>query len=153
MHLVPEERAHRRAIDEHTVCDAIEGIGDPERIAVWASRFDLLREPGRLALLLAVHRAGPIAVSDLSLATGINDTGVSQALRLLRASGTVAAERDGRVVRYRLTDPQIAALLDTVSPQQDPTQPFRAEVVSAWMTGHSGGGGAADGPEPGSRVP
>ncbi|MEY9964381.1 DNA-binding transcriptional ArsR family regulator [Streptacidiphilus sp. MAP12-16] len=116
MHLVPEDRAHRRAIDEHTVCEAIEGIGDTAQIGVWATRFALLGEPGRLSLLLAIHRAGPIAVSDLAIATGINDTGVSQALRLLRASGTVTADKDGRVVRYRLTDPHIAALLNTIRP-------------------------------------
>jgi hypothetical protein len=28
----------------------------------------------------------------------------------------VTAERDGRIVRYRLIDPSVAALLDTVSP-------------------------------------
>lgn len=115
MHLVPEEREHWRAIDEHTVCDAIAAIGDPDRVHIWASRFALLGEPGRLALLLSLHRAGPIAVSDLALATGIRDSAVSQALRLLRASGTVAAEKDGRIVRYRLVDSEVSALLDSLS--------------------------------------
>jgi DNA-binding transcriptional ArsR family regulator len=120
MHLVPEERAHRRTIDEHTVCDAIEGIGDAARIAEWASRFALLGEPGRLTLLLAVHHGGPIAVTDLAIATGISDTAVSQMLRLLRASGTVTPDKDGRVVRYRLTDARTAALLDSLrSPAAD----------------------------------
>ena len=118
MHLVPEERAHRRTIDEHTVCEAIEGIGDTARIAQWSSRFALLGEPGRLALLLAVHHAGPIAVTDLATATGLADTAVSQILRLLRASGTVAPHRDGRVVRYRLTDTRLAALLDLLAADQ-----------------------------------
>lgn len=118
MHLVPESRAHRRAIDEHTVCEAIEGIGDTARLSEWATRFSLLGEPNRLSVLLAVHRAGPIAVSDLSLATGISDTSVSQILRLLRASGTVTADKDGRVVRYRLTDPRTAALLDSSLPPE-----------------------------------
>ncbi|MEY9946169.1 ArsR/SmtB family transcription factor [Kitasatospora sp. GAS1066B] len=112
MHLVPEDRAHRRAIDEHTVCDAIAGIGAPESVRAWAARFSLLAEPSRLALLLAIHRAGPIAVTDLALATGISETAVSQTLRLLRASGTVTAAKDGRVVRYQLLDPDVAALLD-----------------------------------------
>jgi DNA-binding transcriptional ArsR family regulator len=115
MHLVPLERAHRKAIDDHTVCEAIEAIGAPERIPVWADRFSLLSEPHRLMLLLAVRHAGPIAVTDLATATGINDTTVSQILRLLRASGTVSAEKDGRIVRYRLTDPHLAALLDNLS--------------------------------------
>lgn len=112
MHLIPAERSHRRTIDEHTVCDAIEGIGAPDRIPAWANRFSLLSEPHRLTLLLAVHHAGPIAVTDLATATGINDSGVSQILRLLRAAGTVTAEKDGRIVRYRLADPHLAALLN-----------------------------------------
>ncbi len=112
MHLVPPERAQRKAIDDHTVCEAIEAIGAPDRIPAWASRFSLLSEPHRLMLLLAVRHVGPIAVTDLATATGISDTAVSQILRLLRASGAVTAEKDGRIVRYRLTDPHLAALLD-----------------------------------------
>ncbi|MDF2254712.1 ArsR/SmtB family transcription factor [Streptantibioticus ferralitis] len=116
MHLVPADRAHQRAIDEHTVCHAIEGIGDPQHVRTWAERFALLADPGRLSLLLAVHKAGPIAVSDLALATGIRDTAVSQALRLLRASGAVQADKDGRIVRYSLRDPEIARLLKAIPP-------------------------------------
>lgn len=116
MHLVPEDRAHRRAIDEHTVCDAIAGIGDPETVRAWASRFSLLAEPNRLSVLLAIHRAGPIAVTDLALATGISETAVSQILRLLRISGTVAATKDGRIVRYRLLDDDTATLLESIPP-------------------------------------
>jgi DNA-binding transcriptional ArsR family regulator len=122
MHLVPEDRAHRRPIDEHTVCAAIEGIGDAARVSTWSARFALLGEPGRLSVLLAVHHAAPIAVSDLSIATGISDTAVSQVLRLLRASGTVAADKDGRVVRYRLVDPQVAALLDALPGRDGPPE-------------------------------
>ncbi|WP_037601941.1 ArsR/SmtB family transcription factor [Streptacidiphilus rugosus] len=115
MHLVPAERAHRKVIDDHTVCEAIEGIGDPDRLPAWADRFALLGEPHRLSVLLAVHHAGPIAVTDLATATGLDDTTVSRILRLLRASGTVAADKDGRIVRYRLTEPLIAALLDRIA--------------------------------------
>ncbi|GAA1961260.1 ArsR/SmtB family transcription factor [Kitasatospora viridis] len=114
MHLVPEDRAHRRAIDEHTVCDAIAGIAEPETVRGWAARFSLLSDPNRLSVLMAVHRAGPIAVTDLALATGINETAVSQILRLLRVSGTVAAEKDGRIVRYRLVDAETAGLLESI---------------------------------------
>jgi DNA-binding transcriptional ArsR family regulator len=112
MHLVPAERAHRRVIDDHTVCAAIEGIGHPDRVAAWADRFALLGEPHRLSVLLAVHHAGPIAVTDLATAAGLDDTTVSRILRLLRASGTVAADKDGRIVRYRLADERVASLLD-----------------------------------------
>lgn len=112
MHLVPAELANRKAIDDHAVCVAIEGIGEAARLREWADRFALLGEHHRLAVLLAVHHAGPIAVTDLATATGIADSAVSQILRLLRASGTVAADKDGRIVRYRLADRRVAALLD-----------------------------------------
>ncbi|MCW2871917.1 metalloregulator ArsR/SmtB family transcription factor [Actinacidiphila oryziradicis] len=111
MHLVPAERAGHRTIDGHRVCDAIAAIGDPGHVRAWADRFSLLADPGRLALLLALQRAGPIAVSDLAVATGMKDTAVSQALRLLRAAGVVEGEKDGRVVRYRVVDDDTAALL------------------------------------------
>ncbi|GGT94271.1 ArsR/SmtB family transcription factor [Streptomyces violascens] len=112
MHLVPAERAGHRTIDGHRVCDAIAAIGDPGRVRAWADRFSLLADPNRLALLLALHRAGPLAVSDLAVATGMRDPAVSQALRLLRAAGAVAGEKEGRVVRYRVVDEATARLLD-----------------------------------------
>ncbi|HEX2314155.1 MAG TPA: metalloregulator ArsR/SmtB family transcription factor [Thermomonospora sp.] len=115
MHLVPADRAHRPVIDDHRACEAIAAIGDPERVAAWARRFDLLSEPGRLTLLLAIDAAGPISVTDLATAAGMSDTAVSQALRLLRTAGVVEARRDGRVVRYRLSDPAVRPLLAAVS--------------------------------------
>ncbi|MGW1916330.1 ArsR/SmtB family transcription factor [Streptomyces sp. NPDC002076] len=112
MHLVPAERAGQRTIDGHRVCDAIAAVGEPERVRAWADRFSLLSDPGRLALLLALHEAAPIAVSDLAVATGMRDTAVSQALRLLRTAGIVHGEKDGRIVRYRLVEGPMAALLE-----------------------------------------
>lgn len=115
MHLVPEDRAHLRVIDDHKVCDAIAGVGDQAAVREWAERFSVLGDPGRLTLLLCIRAAEPICVSDLAVATGMNDTAVSQALRLLRVSGLVAADRDGRIIRYRLTDPVVRTLLDQVA--------------------------------------
>jgi len=116
MHLLPAERAHLPTIDEHRVCHAIEALGEPGHLDTWAGRFALLGDPHRLALLLAIRHAGPISVTDLALATGMNATAVSQALRLLRASGTVNGIRDGRVIRYRLTDDDLDTLLAIASP-------------------------------------
>jgi ArsR family transcriptional regulator, lead/cadmium/zinc/bismuth-responsive transcriptional repressor len=118
MHLVPADRAGRRVIDDHRVCEAIAAIGDPGDVARWAARFAVLADPGRLTLLLSIHAAGPISVTDLSVATGMSDTAVSQALRLLRAHDMVIAERAGRVVRYRLTDPVVHEFLHVVRPEE-----------------------------------
>ncbi|WP_055494749.1 metalloregulator ArsR/SmtB family transcription factor [Streptomyces sp. TP-A0356] len=115
MHLVPADRADRRTIDGHRVCEAIEAIGEPGAVRAWADRFSLLADPGRLALLLALHRAGPLAVSDLAVATGMNDPAVSQALRLLRTAEVVAGEKEGRIVRYRVVDPVVLEVLKQVT--------------------------------------
>ncbi|MDY0816780.1 metalloregulator ArsR/SmtB family transcription factor [Kitasatospora purpeofusca] len=112
MHLVPADRAGHRTIDGHRVCEAIAAIGDTAHVRSWAERFSLLADPGRLALLLALHRTGPLAVTDLAVATGMRDPAVSQALRLLRTAGVVTGEKEGRVVRYRLVDADLRPLLD-----------------------------------------
>ncbi|MFD4410155.1 ArsR/SmtB family transcription factor [Streptomyces sp. NPDC058476] len=121
MHLVPAERADRRTIDGHRVCDAVAAIGEPGHVRTWADRFSLLADPRRLALLLALHRAGPLAVSDLAVATGMKDPAVSQALRLLRTAGVVEGNKDGRVVRYRVTDGPVAELLEHCSSDEHRT--------------------------------
>lgn len=133
MHLVPEERRDHRILDGERVCRAIDAIGKPANVRAWAERFGILGDPTRLALLLAIAQAGPISVTDLAVATDINDTTVSQALRLLRARGTVVARRDGRIMLYSLADQQVAHLLmqvtapriAEVSALPGPTQPAR----------------------------
>jgi DNA-binding transcriptional ArsR family regulator len=122
MHLVGTQRPGRRVIDaDHRVCDAIEAVGDRAAVHAWADLFGALSDPSRLSLLLCIHRAGPICVSDLAVAAGMNDTTVSQALRLLRAHGLVAARRDGRLVRYELTSDTVRELLQRI--HQGPAGP------------------------------
>jgi DNA-binding transcriptional ArsR family regulator len=116
VHLVPADRRHRRILDDERVCQAIDALGDAAETDRWSERFALVGDPNRLRLLLCIHRAGPISVTDLATAVDMNDTAVSQVLRLLRASGTVTSRRDGRIVRYHLADDAVAALLDQVSP-------------------------------------
>jgi DNA-binding transcriptional ArsR family regulator len=45
----------------------------------------------------------------------MSDSAVSHALRLLRAHGMVSANRQGRLVRYRVTGELTTRLLDVVS--------------------------------------
>lgn len=112
MHLLPAERSGQRIIDGERVCEAIAAITCPSAdIQARAQAFAVLGDPTRLTLLTAIKAAGPISVSDLAAATGLNDTTVSQTLRYLRAAQVVSAERDGRVIRYQLADGPVAALL------------------------------------------
>jgi DNA-binding transcriptional ArsR family regulator len=110
VHLLPADRSDHRIIDAERICEAIAAL-DHEVIQARARQFALLADPTRLTLLTCIRAAGPISVSDLAAATGINDATVSQTLRFLRASQTVVAERDGRVVRYRLDSTAITELL------------------------------------------
>jgi DNA-binding transcriptional ArsR family regulator len=113
VHLIPAERAHRRNIDGHRVCDAIKALeGRP--VNDWAERLSILGEPSRLSLLLCM-RSGPISVSDLANAADLPDAKASQILRLLRAHRIVSAHRDGRIVRYVLEDSVVAHLLDALA--------------------------------------
>jgi ArsR family transcriptional regulator, lead/cadmium/zinc/bismuth-responsive transcriptional repressor len=111
VHLLPAERSDHRVIDGERVCQAIAALDDPEAIQARARRYAVLADPTRLMILSCIRAAEPISVSDLAAATGLNDTTVSQTLRYLRAGQVVAAERDGRVIRYRLASDDVAALL------------------------------------------
>ena len=110
MHLLPAERSGHRVIDGERVCQAIAALS-PADIQARAKTFAILGDPTRLTLLTCIRAAGPISVSDLAAASGLNDTTVSQTLRYLRAALVVTAERDGRVIRYQLADGPVAALL------------------------------------------
>jgi len=112
VHLLPAERSGHRVIDDERVCQAIEALDHGADIEARAKTFALLGDPTRLTLLTCIQAAGPISVSDLAAATGLNDTTVSQTLRHLRAAEAVRAERDGRVIRYRLANGPVAALLE-----------------------------------------
>jgi DNA-binding transcriptional ArsR family regulator len=77
----------------------------------WAQRFDLLSDPHRLEILLVLHRAPGICVSDLAAALARSENAVSQALRVLRHQGWVSSTRVGRLVSYRLEDETVHDLL------------------------------------------
>jgi ArsR family transcriptional regulator len=65
-----------------------------------------LANPRRLEIL---HRLadGPCEVGRMATELGISQPNASQHLAIMRAAGVVIAERDGREVRYRLSDPDV----------------------------------------------
>jgi DNA-binding transcriptional ArsR family regulator len=102
-------------IDPDQVCDATAVLADDEGLRHSAAVLDALGDVGRLSILLALHHAGDLCVSDLAVAVGMSDSAVSHALRLLRMHGMVTAHRDGRLVRYRVDGTLTRRLLDVVS--------------------------------------
>ena len=83
-----------------------------DELAVVTQVFKLLGDPTRARLLYALLEAGELCVCDLAAATSTAESTVSQALRMLRASGVVTGRRDGRNVYYRLSDGHVRMLLD-----------------------------------------
>ena len=115
MHQVPTSRRDERIVDPDQVCDALAVLADRPAVQRSAAVLGALGDPSRLSLLLALRHAGDLCVSDLAFAVGMTDSAVSHALRLLRGHGMVTAERQGRLVRYRVAGGLTTRLLDVVS--------------------------------------
>jgi ArsR family transcriptional regulator len=79
-------------MDEITILQAevLKTLASPRRLEILDRLSDGAREVGRLAAEL-----------------GLSQPNVSQHLSVLRTAGMVEAERDGREVRYRLSDPDV----------------------------------------------
>jgi ArsR family transcriptional regulator len=86
---------------------------DKQLIPVVAARFKALSQPGRLAILSALH-GGERSVSELVAATGRGQPNVSQHLAQLLQAGLVASRREGNRVLYRLADPYLQRICDAV---------------------------------------
>jgi DNA-binding transcriptional ArsR family regulator len=71
----------------------------------------LLRTLASAHRLRIIHRlgVGPCGVSELARDLGLNQATASQHLSVMRAAGIVDAVRDGRAMRYELSDPEILA--------------------------------------------
>ena len=72
----------------------------------------------RLALLHALA-TGDASVGDLVASSGSTQSNVSNHLAVLREAGLVAADREGRVVRYRLASPRVRNLVEALGAVTD----------------------------------
>lgn len=73
---------------------------------IYSLQADVLKTLASPRRLEIIHRLaeGPCEVGRLAEELGISQPNVSQHLAVMRAAGIVTAERDGREVRYSLTD-------------------------------------------------
>lgn len=90
------------------VRDAMPGEG---HVSDLADVFGLLADPGRVRILTALLE-GEMCVCDIAAASGLSESAVSHALRLMRAHRVVRSRRAGRMAYYRLDDAHVRMLLD-----------------------------------------
>lgn len=76
-----------------------------------ASVLKMLSNPQRLRLLCALLE-GERSVGELEEMLGATQSYVSGQLAKLRREGLVAAKRDGRIIRYSLSDPRVTPILE-----------------------------------------
>lgn len=100
-----------RIVDRDRVTAVREAMPEETGVADLADVFGLLADPGRLRLLTALLE-GEMCVCDLAAATGLSESSVSHALRLMRAHRVVRVRRAGRMAYYRLDDAHVRMLLD-----------------------------------------
>ena len=81
---------------------------------IWSLQSEVMKilaSPRRLEILHLLAEE-PKEVGRLAEEMGITQPNVSQHLAVMRAAGIVEAQRDGREVRYRLTDPEVIDACD-----------------------------------------
>lgn len=101
----------RRTSDPDRVVAVQQSMPPAQTVEELSDTFGLLADAGRLRLLVALLD-GEMCVCDLAEACGQSESGVSHALRLLRAHRVVTARRSGRRAYYRLADAHVRMLLD-----------------------------------------
>jgi len=73
-----------------------------------------LANPHRLMVLCSLAEAGEMKVGDIAERIGLSQSALSQHLARLREEGLVAFTREAQVLRYRIADARIEALLATL---------------------------------------
>jgi DNA-binding transcriptional ArsR family regulator len=84
-----------------------------------ADLFRMLADPNRLRILMLLQDHDEVCVSDLADWTGMTESAVSHALRLLRAHAIVETRRDGRWILYSLVDEHVRMLLGATAEHLD----------------------------------
>ena len=95
--------------------DAVSGLGLlEERAAEAAALLRQLANERRLLLLCMLIAEGEAPVGRLAERVSLSQPAVSQHLARLRQDGLVATRREGTTIHYRIADPRVARLIETL---------------------------------------
>ena len=85
-------------------------LPDKNAIKKIARFFALFSDPSRVRLLSALSIA-PLCVTDIADVLQMNQTTVSHQLRILRDMDVVSCEREGKILKYKISNPKINEIL------------------------------------------
>jgi DNA-binding transcriptional ArsR family regulator len=85
---------------------------EPADVDLVAKYFRALADPSRVRILGLLRGEGELTVGELVRRLGLTQPNVSNHLACLRWCGFVEARRDRRLVRYRVADARVGALLE-----------------------------------------
>jgi ArsR family transcriptional regulator len=88
------------------ICAYVDAAAMDEITTMQADVLRALAHPRRLQILHLLAD-GPVEVGTLAAELGISQPNASQHLSVMRQAGVVDAERAGREVRYRVSDPDV----------------------------------------------
>jgi DNA-binding transcriptional ArsR family regulator len=101
--------------------------------AVKAEFFRVLGHPARVRIL-ELLRDGEHSVGELQAALGLDSSGTSQHLGVLRRQGVLESRREGTSVFYRVRDPRMFQLLEVarriLTSSLEATQALLAEMAT-----------------------
>ncbi len=77
-----------------------------------AEFFNIFSDPTRLRILVLLIDEGPMCVTKIGEKLGLNQPAVSWQMRVLRMAHLVSTKRDGRFVRYAVSDKHVKEMID-----------------------------------------
>ncbi len=90
--------------------DNIKDLPSDEKVVDIAGFFKVFGDPTRLKILFLLEE-GELPVNAIVDALGMQQSAISQQLKLLKASRLVRWRKEGRNIYYRLDDDHIARIL------------------------------------------
>ena len=89
---------------------AFKALGDPTRLRI----LELLRDSGKSCCNLVASRERGLCACDIEQAVGLSQAAVSHHMSVLVRAGLVEAEKRGRWMFYRRSEPTLARLAEGV---------------------------------------
>lgn len=100
--------------DDKAVKYVAKRLSDEKSAQAMAETFKVLSDPTRMHIVEALS-IRELCVCDIAALLNLSQSATSHQLRILRQTGVVRWRKDGKIRYYRLDDPCVADLFQTIS--------------------------------------